>query len=308
MNIQQLSVFREVMETGSVSAAARNLNRTQPAISSSLKALEASLGAELFRREGRRLTPVPEAHYLLSEAVSILDRLQTTKAHFKDMSDGESGELRVAAMPGTSAYLMPEFLSRFVSGKRDIRITLTTRSSPQILNLVAAQNYDIGFCDVKIAADQAHLCSSEGLVGNCVVALPAAHRLAKRDVLSPADLSQEPMGTLHTTHHIVEQTQQAFRAAGAELNVQVQTQFFLPLLRFIETGTICAIIDPMSAVSYKRMSASSDAIRFIPLEPAIPFHYSIVTPSQRPLSAVALEFTELWSDHVHAILSDESDP
>lgn len=68
MNLQQLAVFREVMETGSVSAAARNLGRTQPAVSASLKTLEDSLGMALFHREGRRLIAVPEAHYLLSEA------------------------------------------------------------------------------------------------------------------------------------------------------------------------------------------------------------------------------------------------
>ncbi|MCP9483437.1 LysR family transcriptional regulator [Shimia sp. CNT1-13L.2] len=302
MNTQQLAVFREVMETGSVSAAARNLNRTQPAISASLKALEASLGAKLFHREGRRLAPVPEAHYLLSEAIGILDRLQTTKAHFQDMSTGESGELRVAAMPGTSAYLMPDFVSRFAAKKKDLRITLTTRSSPQVLNLIAAQNYDVGFCDVRITRDQAHLCASESLEGHCVVALSASHHLAKCESLTVSDLSGEPMGTLHDTHHIVDQTRQVFQSAKAEFNVKVQTQFFLPLLRFVETGSICAIIDPLSLVSYQKMFASSDAVRFVRLEPSLPFHYSIVTPSQRPLSSVAREFIEAWSVYMHSTL------
>jgi DNA-binding transcriptional LysR family regulator len=40
MNLQQLAIFREVIKTGSVSQAARNMGCTQPAISASLKALE----------------------------------------------------------------------------------------------------------------------------------------------------------------------------------------------------------------------------------------------------------------------------
>ena len=55
MNLQQLAVFREIMNTGSMSAAARNLHRTQPAVSAALKALEDSLGMDLFHRDGRRL-------------------------------------------------------------------------------------------------------------------------------------------------------------------------------------------------------------------------------------------------------------
>ncbi|WP_238705169.1 LysR family transcriptional regulator [Parasedimentitalea marina] len=67
------------MRSGSISQAARNLHRTQPAISASLKTLETDLDMPLFLREGRRLVPVPEAHYLLSEAKEVLDRISTAE-------------------------------------------------------------------------------------------------------------------------------------------------------------------------------------------------------------------------------------
>ena len=53
MNLKQLSAFREVMLTGSVSEAARNLYRTQPAISSLIASLEQDVGFELFSQIGR---------------------------------------------------------------------------------------------------------------------------------------------------------------------------------------------------------------------------------------------------------------
>ena len=121
MNLQQLAVFREVMETGSVSAAARNLGRTQPAISASLKALEANLGMELFEREGRKLVPVPEAHYLLSEAAEILTRVTATEMNLVGMRNRSKGSLRIVAMPGPSVYLLPDFVSRIKSGADDLR-------------------------------------------------------------------------------------------------------------------------------------------------------------------------------------------
>ena len=48
MNIMQLTVFREVMETGSISQAARQLGRTQPAISLAIKNFEKALDLTLF--------------------------------------------------------------------------------------------------------------------------------------------------------------------------------------------------------------------------------------------------------------------
>jgi DNA-binding transcriptional LysR family regulator len=65
MNLTQLTVFCEVMSSGSISQTAKTLGRTQPAITLSIKKLEDSLGIRLFKREGRRLVPVPEAQYLL---------------------------------------------------------------------------------------------------------------------------------------------------------------------------------------------------------------------------------------------------
>ena len=50
MNFTQLTVFREVMESGSISQTARKLGRTQPAISLAIKTLEKSLGLSLFDR------------------------------------------------------------------------------------------------------------------------------------------------------------------------------------------------------------------------------------------------------------------
>ncbi|AZV80881.1 LysR family transcriptional regulator (plasmid) [Parasedimentitalea marina] len=65
MNFKQLTAFREVMLTGSISEAARNLLRTQPAISSLISGMEEEIGVKLFVRQGARVHPTPEAHYLL---------------------------------------------------------------------------------------------------------------------------------------------------------------------------------------------------------------------------------------------------
>ena len=53
MNSKQLTVFHEVMRCGSFSEAARNLNRTQPAISAMVANLEQELGYKLFIQIGR---------------------------------------------------------------------------------------------------------------------------------------------------------------------------------------------------------------------------------------------------------------
>ncbi|WP_085806756.1 LysR family transcriptional regulator [Roseovarius albus] len=302
MNLQQLSVFREVMKTGSVSAAARNLHRTQPAISASLKALETSLGVALFHREGRRLTPVPEAHYLLAEATEILDRMAMTASNLSELRNRARGTIKVAAMPGTSAFLMPDFVSRFIAEKPGVQVTLATRSSPQILSMIAAQSYDVGFCDVKVDTARRDLFEAVHLRRNCVVAVRNDHRLAGKPQINAADLDDEPMGTLHTGHRVYEDTERAFVRAGARFNVRVQAQYFLPLFHFIEAGQICAVVDAMSAESHQRMHGVKGNIHFANFSPEVAFGYSIVTPQQRPPSALAQEFVESWERYVRELI------
>lgn len=307
MNLQQLAVFREIMNTGSMSAAARNLHRTQPAVSAALKALEESLGMELFHREGRRLVPVPEARYLLSEATGILNRLSTTRSNMEGMRNRVRGSLRIVAMPGPSAYLMPEFVSRFTRGAPAIRVTLSTRSSPQIVNLIAAQSFDIGFCDFGTRDAMSEnlpdeLFKNVTTTCECVCALPADHPLATREAITAGDLDGQPMGALQPGHSTVTDTQAAFDACGATFNICVDAQYFIPLFHFVEAHQICAIVDPLSAESYRRQKGDNGAIRFVRFEPAVPFVYALITPQQRPPSLLAQEFAAQWQSYVEQVV------
>ena len=72
MNLWHLKVFNEIMVSGTVSQAAKNLKRTQSSISAALSNLEKQIGYDLFVRKKRRLHPVPEAYFLKEESKSIL--------------------------------------------------------------------------------------------------------------------------------------------------------------------------------------------------------------------------------------------
>lgn len=294
MNLQQLTVFREIMKSGSISQAARNLHRTQPAVSASLKTLESDLGMTLFLREGRRLVPVPEAHYLLSEASEVLDRLKTAEQNLTALRDRVEGSLRIVAMPGPSSFLLPEFISDFIMDRPGVQVTLATRSSPQVRNLIAAQSFDIGFCDPTGATDAVSLYLNEEIRCNCLCALSDAHPLADHEVITAKDLDGIPMGVLQPNHITYRETARAFETMGAAFNIRIDTQYFLPLFNFVEAGQVCSVVDVLSAISYQRSSAGKGRIKFVPFKPEVAFGYSILTPRQRPLSRLAEEFVAQW--------------
>jgi len=303
MNIVHLLAFREVMLSGSVSQAARNLGRTQPAISTAIAALESEMGMQLFERRSRRLHPVPEAHYLLAEVTDILDKLDTTRQNLRSLKALTRGELRIVAMPGPSVFLVPRLVSRLTSGREDIRVTILTRSSPQVHQLISTQAYDLGIADLGAQfGGKSQLVASLPSSTRCLCAVPAGDPLAGRDVITPADLDGRPMAALHQSHSTHRDTRAAFDAMGAAFDLRYETQYFIPLLNFVELGLACAVVDVLSAESYAAYRClDRQGVVFRPFQPDIAADFNILTPAHRPPSHLASAFIALWQDQVSQI-------
>ena len=76
MRLRHIEVFNAVMHTGSVSAAARLINISQPAVSRTLQHAELQLGFALFQRSKGRLTPTSEALALLPHMEKLFGQLE----------------------------------------------------------------------------------------------------------------------------------------------------------------------------------------------------------------------------------------
>jgi len=293
MNIRQLAAFREVMLTGSMSEAARNLNRTQPAVSAQIAGLEDQVGLKLFVRREGRLHPVPEAHYLLSEATAVLDRLSTVARTFDGLRNMESGTIHIVAMPGPSVFLLPELVSRFVKDRKNINVSLISRSSFQAEQLLSAQRYDVGLVDRDPdLPTTSSLLNSQDFSYDCLCAVPADDPLASQNTISASDLSNKPLATLYNDHPSCKQLMAIFQQQELTFNRRFETQYFIPLLTFVEQNLAYAVVDPLSAASYRLYRGKDEHIVFRPFKPNVEFAASLITPSHRPLSSVANAFVD----------------
>ena len=309
MNFKQLSAFREVMLTGSVSQAARNLLRTQPAISAQIAGLEDEVGMKLFERQGGRLLPVPEAHYLLEEASAIIDRLNAADRTMRSIRDLDQGTIQMVSMPGPSAFLLPDLIARFVQHRSQVKISLITRSSIQVQQLIAVQQYDVGLADVGFAGfDESPLVDHEILRLQCLCAMPADDPLARKKTVTAADLSGKPMATLYEDHPNFIQTKAAFNEMGAVLNPRFEAQYFLPLFTYVERGLAYAIADPTAVRSYALYKGANAEIVFRPFTPAVYLVSSIMVPKHKPPSNLARAFIAELRTGLRAVMADTAAP
>ena len=90
MNLQHLRYFLAVARTGGFTPAARQMNVTQPTVSSAVLELEKSMGVQLFNRDNRHVALTTEGRLLLSYAVQVADLLEEASERLQ-RSDLEPG-------------------------------------------------------------------------------------------------------------------------------------------------------------------------------------------------------------------------
>lgn len=284
LTIQQLQTFREVMRTGSVSEASRVLGRTQPAVSAVIANLERQLGFPLFLREHGRLTPCPEAHYLLEEAGDILDRLARTTRSMAEFATRERGSLRIACHPAASGFFLPALLGDFLKDRPAVKADLMMRSSQVVTDLVASQEFDIGLAETPAARSSIRIRSWDL---ECVLALPAENPFAPDRPLTPRDLDGFPMATLFDDHATNMATEAAFARAGAELNRRFVLRTSLPAIQLVVQGMCASLVDRITA-----QSCPTGGVVFRRFAPRITSAVAILEPAHRPQSLLAQAFRD----------------
>ena len=114
MRLRHIEVFNAVMLTGSVSAAARMINVTQPAVSRTLQHAELQLGFALFQRVGGRLRPTLEAQTLYPHVERLFQQLDEVQRLSANLRAGRSKHaLQVLTVLAMSYEVMPRAICLF---------------------------------------------------------------------------------------------------------------------------------------------------------------------------------------------------
>lgn len=116
--------FLAVAETGSLSAAARRLNRSQPTLGRQIKALEDGLGTALFQRHARGLRLTETGAQLLPMAQQMGTAMNAMTLTAAGRSQRLQGTVRIAASVFASHYLLPPILAEIRSAEPEIQLDL----------------------------------------------------------------------------------------------------------------------------------------------------------------------------------------
>jgi DNA-binding transcriptional LysR family regulator len=143
VDLAELRIFKAVVDEGGVAKAARKLHRVPSNVTTRVKQLEDSLGAELFVRERKRLFLSPAGRLLLAYADRLLRLSEEARAAVS--GSVPCGVLRLGALESTTASRLPPVLARYHRAYPEVRVELTTGTNDALTAAVLDRRLDAAF-------------------------------------------------------------------------------------------------------------------------------------------------------------------
>lgn len=282
LQFRQIQAFHTIMDTGTVTQAAKKLGISQPGVSNLISSLEHELGFALFSRISGRLQPTAEAHRLMSSTETVISSFEQLNRQARAIRSQEAGKLDVAALPELSMAFLPDEIHHFIQNKKDISISFQTRSSILIQEMVSGHIAEIGIAEAPIAHDNL---AGEIFSYECLCIMPEDHPLASKSLITPEDLDGEPLVTLGSGHMTYHRLREIFGAKNCVWNNHCQTRLFHTALKFVQSGLGIGLVDPFTISS--QPMGNVVARKF---EPTVTFDLAIVWAKDKPVSIVGQSF------------------
>ena len=144
METAYLHSFLLVVESGSMSEAARRLDLTPAAVAQQVRALERELGAPLLARAGRTVQPTEAGHQLVQRGRNLLREVSDIKALLG--SDAAGGELLVGTINTAIHSLLPDILAHFVKTHPGVKVFLQSGTTATLHKALLQGELDAAVC------------------------------------------------------------------------------------------------------------------------------------------------------------------
>jgi DNA-binding transcriptional LysR family regulator len=250
IDVQRLRVFRAVVASGSVQAAADHLGYTPSAVSQQISALQRETGLVLFEKAGRGIAPTATAKVLAAESEDLMESLNRLGGVVDHLREGRSGSLTIGAFSSAAQFLLPSVAKGLRREFPDLVLDLALNElGPEPAN-PARRDMDITTEDadmdgIERPGHSRHVLTEE----NYVVAAPRGHEL-----LAEWD-TQVPMGALagqaliDNDYHGNSCTRiiaNACRAAGFTPRYVARSEDHHTALAFVQAGVGATILPSLA--------------------------------------------------------------
>lgn len=293
MNLRHIEIFHAVYVNGSVSAAARMLNVSQPSVSKVLRHAESLLGFPLFDRTGGRLIPTEDAHQLFEEVKEIQDRVYALREASRNLKRGSGAMLKVSALPSIALDALPTTVSQFLKSHPDVRFDLQTIHHEDLLRRLYERETDIAIAyQVPDGTPIGHTWLG---AGELVVLYREEDMPDAPSRIDLTDLAGKPLISLVGSGPIGQLFNKEVQRLGIELDEVVIARTFHIATVLVRQGVGMTVID-----SFTASASLVPGLAMRPLKSRLTFDVHAMHLLNNPPGALATDFLKALSRTLEA--------
>ncbi|WP_303857471.1 LysR family transcriptional regulator [Aminicella lysinilytica] len=229
--VSKYYIFSKVIETGSFTQAAGELNYSQSAVSQTVKSLEAELGTTLVRRDrfGVTLTADGESYMPFIRGIcGAEEALREKKSEMEGLTDAV---IRIGTFTSVSRTFLPQLMRSFKAKNHGVQFELLNGEYSSIERWVREGSVDLGFVNARYAENL----QIEPLYRNDMKAvLPQNHHLAAEYTVTLEELAQEHFIELFEGDYSV--SMDAFRSKGLSPDIEYSVQDDYSIITMVRQG------------------------------------------------------------------------
>jgi molybdate transport repressor ModE-like protein len=244
-DLTDLSLFRHVVEAGSITHGADRAHLALAAASTRIRNMEDVLGAPLLVRGRQGVTPTQAGRTLLQHARTILRQAERLHEDLGAYGGGLAGQIRVLSNTNALTEFLPEALSSFLAAHPNVSVDLEERLSDEIVGLIAEGVADLGI--VAGTVDAGTLETFPFRRDRFVLVVARDHPFAKRSKIAFEDLLDHDFVGLDRASALQRFLASKAMRVGRPLRLRVQLRSFDAVCRLVECKVGIGIVPETTA-------------------------------------------------------------
>src|SRR5438477_118989 len=252
-DLADLSLFRHVVEAGSITGGAGRAHLALAAASTRIRNMEEALGAALLVRSRQGISPTQAGRTLLQHARAILRQAERLREDLGVYAGGLAGQIRVLSNTNALTEFLPEALSSFLSAHPQVSVDLEERLSDEIVGLIAEGVADLGI--VAGTVDASTLETFPFRRDRFVLVVGREHPLARRAKIAFAQVLDHDFVGLDRASALQRFLSDKAARIGQPLRLRVQLRSFDAVCRMVECNVGIGIVPQTTARRVARTMA-----------------------------------------------------
>lgn len=298
LNIKRLEAFTRIMATGTLAAAAVDMNMSISAVSRQLCLLEEELGMPLFHRIKRRLIPTDEGESLYLETERMLHHFRQFPEIVNEIRKDAQRQMRIIVTPRISSSITSPAVATFMEEHPDVELSIDVQPPGFVERWVVGRKFDLGIG--ALPARHSDLETESICRVPAVAVLPPGHRFESRSTVSVESLSEERLILMTDDTLLGKQMADILRTAGGVQKSPIRVNRASVCCNLAAQGLGVTIMDPMTP------NPMGAAVILRPIKPTVMLDFGLLFLRGTQQSKETKRFAEIARAQAMAFMQNLS--